>query len=474
MSPPPAPPSAVKIPWAHVLTVAGLASIHALWKLGRLHPDEVFQMLEPAVWKLYGYGTRAWEWDPTPPGGIRNWAFPGIVMGCLKLADALGWKDVMARRALIEIPQFLLHVGLLASVFRFSARRVDAKLATACVWLVGLYGPVLWFQGRTVTEALAMPFLVIALERLDAREAGLKAAAFAGVCLGLAQVFRYGSAAAILFALLWLALERRWKDLAAVVAGGAVAAAGLAALDLATWGFLTLPRYLDFNLRSGQAQANFGESPPWWYVLRFLLAPWAAVGLVLWRWDKAARAWGMLFVGVGYLVAISATPHKEGRFLYPTLVLLTIAGTPAFVRWAKEALQKTSPVWKQGVVAVCALGGLAFYVFPCPFEPARPEQFQLTVEAGRTGKGFILVNEGMWGSGGSFYLGKNMPWCHCDWPQDGCFQMAMACHGGPSADPRCPGTFDRAVTWDDRALAELQQAGFKLVEARGPAKLLAR
>jgi N-dimethylarginine dimethylaminohydrolase len=85
------------------------------------------------------------------------------------------------------------------------------------------------------------------------------------------------------------------------------------------------------------------------------------------------------------------------------------------------------------------------------------------VAASRSATGLVLVNEGVWGSPGYFYLGKNIPWFVCDVPEDERFVHAMTTT-----------TFNRAVTWDDRALAELRQAGFEVLETDGRAKLLGR
>ena len=62
-----------------------------------------------------------------------------------------------------------------------------------------------------------------------------------------------------------------------------------------------------------------------------------------------------------------------------------------------------------------------------------------------------------------FYLGKNIPWFPCDVPEDGRFGQAMAAP-----------IFNRAVTWDDRALPELLASGFTVLKTDGQAKLLVR
>jgi hypothetical protein len=95
----------------------------------------------------------------------------------------------------------------------------------------------------------------------------------------------------------------------------------------------------------------------------------------------------------------------------------------------------------------------------------RGDQFRAIVSATRDdgAHGLLIVNEGLWGAGGYFYLGKNIPWGTCDWPQDANFQGAMR-------DTR----INRAVTFEGRALDELQAAGFRVVEQVGRETVLAR
>jgi len=73
------------------------------------------------------------------------------------------------------------------------------------------------------------------------------------------------------------------------------------------------------------------------------------------------------------------------------------------------------------------------------FLPERPELFRLTTRASREGTGLVVMNEGLWGSGGSFWFnGSNLMfrpqergatanhwWCTCDFPEEQCFQAAQ-------------------------------------------------
>jgi len=70
--------------WAVVLAL--VPAVSAVAVLGRLHPDEVYQFLEPAFFKVHGYGVLAWEWRQ----GLRNWAAPLVLAGLLKVGAGSG------------------------------------------------------------------------------------------------------------------------------------------------------------------------------------------------------------------------------------------------------------------------------------------------------------------------------------------------------------------------------------------------
>ena len=204
MTSPPLPPQP-RTPWVEIAIAALPAALHALLLLGRLHPDELFQSLEVAFHRAYGFGIVPWEWQVPPnaatataPWGIRNQAVPMFLAALFKAGDAVGISSVMGRRVLAEVPQFLLHVAMLGAVWRLAARRVGANLARSALWLVALYGPLVWFGGRTMSESFSTAFLVWGLERLDSEDPQPAVWLWGGALLGFAQVTRYGSAAVIL------------------------------------------------------------------------------------------------------------------------------------------------------------------------------------------------------------------------------------------------------------------------------------
>ncbi len=459
--------------WIHLCGAALVAAFHAVYFLGRLHPDEVYQTLEPALHRAFQFGIVAWEWQV----GLRNWAIPGAIAFVLRAAKGAGIEDPRIWRALIEVPQFGLHLAMLIAVFRLSARRVSENQALFATWLVALYGPVVFFGGRTMGEGISTAFLICGLERLDANTKRVGPAVLAGLLLGCAGVARYGSAAVIFPALVWLVFSRRFKDcILTVVSGGAVALA-LGYLDLVTWGdwFHSLKAYFNFNVTSGQAVAQFGALPWYYYFQRFFLAPFAGVGFWYWRKRPEVTNWLLVTSAVGYWVTIALTPHKEARFMYPTLVLLTVAAAPAFAQFWTETFSQQTSRRRRAVALVAVLSGSAFYLFNGEFAPQRTAQFQLTAKAGRSATGFALINDGLWGAGGNFYLGTDIPWCTCDFAEQPCFQMAARCSKSAIASGQpCAAVFNRVVTTDTRAETELTQAGFVLLERRGESSLWGR
>ncbi|MET0401796.1 MAG: mannosyltransferase, partial [Cystobacter sp.] len=429
------------------LLLALLPAVLAVAQLGRLHPDEVYQALEPAWFRAHGYGVLAWEWRV----GLRNWALPLVLSGLLRLCSALGLTHPVAYRAVLALPQVALQAWMLWAVFRFSARRVGPRSAWLATLAVGLYGPVLVFAGRTLGESLSAAFLVVAVEALDRQERPLRAGLLAGSTLGLAVVVRYGSAVMVLLALAWLVGARRWKLLAWTCLAGLAVAGALGGLDLATWGkpFHSFFAYVDYNVLSGKAARQFGAAPPSFYG-----APWLR-GLPLWVWLVIPLAWmswrarrslslPALCAG-GYVLALLATAHKEERFLYPGLVLLVVAAAPLAAGFVSSL---SSGPWRTGAgVLLLGLSGVPGFFFLS--EDTKGDQLRAIVSVTRSEgtRGLLIVNEGLWGAGGYFYIGKNIPWATCDWPRDASFQRAM----------REP-AFNRAVTFEGRALAELQAA----------------
>ncbi|MFN0061528.1 MAG: mannosyltransferase [Myxococcaceae bacterium] len=436
--------------WLLAVLPAGLAVV----LLGRFHPDEVYQYLEPAYARVFGYGVLAWEWEK----GIRNWAFPGLLAGLLSVCRSLGITYPIAYRAVLAIPQAITHVFAVATLFRlYKGRLQEQRQAPWAAAIFAAGGMTLILAGRTLGEALSADLLVLGACFLW-RGATRRDAALAGALLMSACVVRYGSAAAVAGAGLSLVFQHRWRDVAWCVLGGVPVIIALGVLDATTWGapFHSAMAYWKFNVSSGDAARHFGAMP-----LSFFAKP-----MLLWMpfWVWAVGAWLVrhrrppafvepLWMALAYVFALAFVSHKEERFLYPAVVLLTAALAPEVVAMAGQRL------WARVVAVVASFATL--WATP----ELRSEQFYATVAVGRDERstGLLIVNEGVWGSGGFFYLGRKMPWLNADWPSDRTFQHAVR---NPS--------FNRAITFEGRCLSELKAAGFREQWRLGRETLLVR
>ena len=330
------------------------------------------------------------------------------------------------------------------------------------VLALGLYGLTIAYAGRTLSEAISAAFLLIGLEALDRPERGARDGFVAGCALGLSVVAWYPAAVAVLAALAWCLWTRRFHHLWGVCIAGSAISLGLGALDSWTWKspFHSLYAYLDYNVISDRAAQDLGARPAMFYLPYVLgwLPVWAWVGLPFaLRLERAVPL--PLLCALVELIALSLTPRKEVCFLYPALVLVALGAAPGL--WV--ALQKVRrPVFRVSVACLALCVGLA----PCFFQrDVRGDQFHAIVRAsrGEDATGLLLVNEGLWGAGGYFYIGKNIPWWTCDSPEDDSFRAAMA-------DRR----INRVVVFEGKGFVALERNGFRVVDQIGRATILVR
>ena len=443
--------------WALVLAL--IPAVSAVAVLGRLHPDEVYQFLEPAYARVHGYGVLAWEWK----AGLRNWAVPLVLAAGLRVGSWFRLTDPWVARGLLAVPLWALQTWGLVSAARLGRQRAGPLGGWVTVFAVGLLPVFLVFAGRTLGESLSVALLLVAAEALSREERARNSGLLGGAALGLAFVVRYPSLPAIAGALAWVALRRRWRLLGWAAVGLGAVLLALGALDWASWGtpWHSVRAWFTFNVGSAGAAQTFGAEAPGYY-WPYL---WKQVPLWVWPALVLGLAWLRPRVGVAgamavvMLAALLWTTHKEQRFLYPAEVLLVVEAAPGLA----TLLERMRVTWQRAGLAALVLLGTVLAAGPD--WDLRGDQFRAIVKATRPADvtGLLIVNEGTWGAGGYFYIGRNIPWLTCDWPHDPAFQVAMRYQ-----------RFNRVVTFEGRALAELQAAGFRIIGTEGRETILTR
>jgi hypothetical protein len=136
------------------------------------------------------------------------------------------------------------------------------------------------------------------------------------------------------FPLLLSALVAKWLSLQRLVKYGLAASLGCVALTVSCdsffWGRLVWPEFevLFFNTVLNKSH-EWGTQPPLWYWLNALpkallvAYPLALISPLLGPRGWRSRVWALLWPVLVFIVLYSLLPHKEVRFLFPALPLLT-------------------------------------------------------------------------------------------------------------------------------------------------------
>jgi hypothetical protein len=300
---------------------AVLRCLLALTDDGIYWPDEIYQSLEPAHRLVFGQGLVAWEFVH----GARNWTFPGLVAGLLKLSAVVGLDEPRQYLDLVKLTFSLAGIAtaygsyLLARAYRASA------LAAACgAALFALAVPAIYFAPRALSETASTLPIVLGYALVLDEHSGSKKRIAGTSLLGLSVLIRLQNGIFCVGLIAILAGRRQWRlaaEALAVLAGWALL---FGLIDKLTWGgwFHSARVYLDFSLAQ-QGASRWGEAPFEYY----LTALWTSLGgltpllLAVLAVCGFIRAPGLFLVAVSFLLLHSFTPHKELRFMMPALPL---------------------------------------------------------------------------------------------------------------------------------------------------------
>jgi len=375
--------------WRIATLGAVLAVATAALFRGRVHPDEIFQYLEPANHLAFGPWIRSWEWEQ----GLRNWAVPGALGGLLELLSLVGVRHPWALAGVVFMSCAAMQAIGTVALHRLIEERDGGGPALLAAIVHASWGGWLLYAARPLGDGLSVAALLPAL-LFAQRKDGFRC----GLLLGAAFVIRYPSA---IFAIpIAVSLAREPRQLLAFLGGGAIVLSGLAALDWLTWGspLYSALHYLAFNWYSA---AHFGAQPWWWYAPIF--AGMAPI-LLAWHFLRGLRRKDLLVGAFAtYLAAFTLIGHKEARFLVPLLPLFVgIAAAPAFADLAR--LPRTP------VAALYLLTSLAAATVLRPFG-LHAEVIDATVEMGRDPSltAALVAGPQMWNTGGRFYFGRSEP-----------------------------------------------------------------
>ncbi len=281
-------------------------------------PDEIYQSLEPAHRAVFGYGLLAWEFLE----GARHWAFPGLVAGILKLAQAAGLDSPRLYLMLVRIVFCAAGVATAAVVFRFArafcAGRLAASCGSACFSLMSI---AIYFAPRAMSELAAALAAASGLALCLPPKASRAQLWLGASFLGLAVLFRLQCAMFCVGLLIALLARGDRRPLAEVLIVFGLWAFVFGLIDRLTWGhwFHSAIVYLRFNVFAG-GSVRFGRSPPGYFTLALLrtLGPLSVV-IAVFAALSVVRARALFGIALLFFVPHSLSPHKELRFIAPLI-----------------------------------------------------------------------------------------------------------------------------------------------------------
>ncbi len=383
-----------------------LAVLVAALHRGRMHADEVFQFLEPAHGLVFGYWLKAWEWVE----GLRNWAVPGTLGGILSLCKLVGLEHPWALVSVVWVCCASVQALGTVALFRLVEEREGRPAALLASVLYATWGGWLLYAARPLGDAVSVaPLLGALLWAWRARERdSVHAGLWSGVLLALAFVVRYPSAVFGVPIAVSLLAGRRWRSLAGFALGTGAVLLALGLLDWATWGapWHSAWKYFHFNIFSGGSGERFGRKAWWWYAPT--LAGMVPL-LLVWHFGRGlARRDVLVGAFAFYLGVVSALGHKEARFLTPLIPLfIAIAAGPAW-RTLQQRV-RTRAAWG-ALAGLYALTSVLAATVQLPIG-LRTELIDAMVLLGRRPEltGLLIAGQQEWGTGGYFYLHRDVP-----------------------------------------------------------------
>jgi GPI mannosyltransferase 3 len=330
-----------------VLLAAAIRLPLAFWP-NVLHPDEIFQYLEPA-WRMLGHdGIVTWEWRH----GMRGWFLPTLMAGPVGLGD---WVAPGGTGAFV-VPRLvaaLASVSIVVSAW-FIGARVSRSHAIIAAFAAAIWFEFVFFAPHTLSEPLATAALVPAALLLT-HGSSQRHLAIGGALLALAFVCRFQYAPAIAVLALG-ACWRRWRNLIPLVAGGFISLLFYGVADAAhgvvpfTW---LIPN-IQQNLLHDRA-AEFGVTPAITYLYSFWRMWSVAIVLllfVIWRgWRHAPLLLATAIANIGFHSLIG---HKEYRFIFLSVALLIIIAALGSADWLQTL--RTKRAWRPWALPVVAGG----------------------------------------------------------------------------------------------------------------------
>ncbi len=329
--------------------------ITAIFSEGYYHPDEHFQILEFANYKI-GKTPAAdlpWEFNER----IRPALQPFLAYCTFKGLNSIGITSPFTATFVLRLFAALLSWIVICKIASFLIKDFSTEQGRKFFLFLSLF---LWFvpslsvrfssENLSAITLTAAIYLLLQIKKDSKRKFWFPSAA--GALLGLSFFFRFQIGFAIAGLVLWLFFiyKLHWKQWLFLIATGLAVAAVCLYIDYWFYGefVLTPVNYFSANIVQNKA-ANWGTSPWWYYFHLFFLqvVPPLSIALLIlliagiFKKQKAVFTW----ILVPFLLAHFAVGHKELRFLFPMIFSFVYLAATAYDYYiSKHGIKKWTRV----------------------------------------------------------------------------------------------------------------------------------
>lgn len=323
-----------------------LVQVIAAWfSIGYHHPDEHFQVLEFAGYKLGLYSAADLPWEFA--ARIRPALQPFIAYGISKILFWLGlfnpFTVAFLLRLLMGVFTWWITCRVLAMVLHELVTGAAKKILIWCsflLWFVPYVG--VRFSAENISGLLFLLSLTLVLPVGEAGQSRRPVMfIIAGFLLGLSLVLRIQMLFALVPLVAWLLRYRKWSLSQWVyICTGTIPAIGLSVcIDYWFYGaWLFTPwNYFQANVVHHVA-ASYGVYPAWFYFTEFIniAVPPLSIALLLCfvygLWNKRENVFS--WIAISFIIGHSIPAHKEIRFLFPVMlpfIIIACCGIDALI-----------------------------------------------------------------------------------------------------------------------------------------------
>ena len=321
-----------------------------------LHPDEIFQYLEPAHRLAFGHGLTYWEYFY----GGRSWLVPGAVAGLLKLLDSVGLGQPLWYIGGVKLAFCALSLAIPASMYFFARRHFGEASARVALVAGAFWYELAGFAHKPMTEFVAtvplMALLAITVRPSINGSRTIWQAAFLAV-LSVAVRLQYAPIALLLLVAVFARTNR--KALLTLASSAFFLAVGI--FDAITWDGSLFHSYITnirFNLILSEMLSPQGSPQQFlvWLALAGAGLSVLSIALAL----RSVRRYGFLLGLIAVTVLIhSLQVHKEYRFIFAVIPLWLIVGSDVVTQLANGAGRRWMLQMATAIFAAVSICGIA-------------------------------------------------------------------------------------------------------------------